>query len=217
MRPAVVTTRWWWVRHAPVTANKGRVYGQSDMPCEVDNRPAFEALARTLPRDAVWVTSHLQRTHQTAAAIVAAGLPGPDPIPGPDVISETELAEQSFGDWQGMTYTALAEQHGDAYHRFWLAPAHVAPPGGESFDTLITRVRGAIERLSQVHQGRDIIAVTHGGTIRAALAIALDLPSEVALAFNVDNLSLTRLEQFDGAAIGTGHAWRVVGVNLPPR
>ena len=26
------TTRWWWVRHAPVTVNNGCVYGQTDLP-----------------------------------------------------------------------------------------------------------------------------------------------------------------------------------------
>jgi len=32
---------------------------------------------------AAWVTSNLRRTHETARAIVHAGLPGPDPIHGP--------------------------------------------------------------------------------------------------------------------------------------
>ena len=116
------TTRWWWVRHAPVTVNNGCVYGQTDPVCDCDNEAAFSGLAGLLPRDAVWVTSHLTRTHMTAAAIVRAGLPGPDPVPGPGVIVERDLAEQSFGAWQGMKYTDLAALQAEAYHRFWLAP-----------------------------------------------------------------------------------------------
>jgi alpha-ribazole phosphatase len=208
-------TRWWWVRHAPVTVNDGRCYGQTDFPCDTSDTAAFAALARLLPRDAVWVTSTLLRTHLTAAAIVRAGLPGPDPIPGPDVLVEPELAEQNFGVWQGVRYEDLPHKQGEAYHRFWLAPAHIAPPGGESYDDLAARVTPAIRRLTREHAGRDIIAVTHGGTIRAALGEALDLTPEASLAVNVDNLSLTRLDHF--AEERGGHPWRVVAVNQPPR
>ncbi|HYM02404.1 MAG TPA: histidine phosphatase family protein [Stellaceae bacterium] len=207
-------TRWWWVRHAPVTINNGRCYGQTDLPCDCSNDAAFAALAQRLPKEAVWVTSPLQRTHLTAAGIVRAGLPGPDPIPGPDVLVEPELIEQHFGEWQGRTYAELAELNGNHWPRFWLAPAHEAPPGGESFVDLLTRAHPAIARLSAEHRGRDIIAVTHGGTIRAALALALDLAPEAALAITIDNLSLTRIEHFADANAARG--WRVTAVNQPP-
>jgi broad specificity phosphatase PhoE len=208
-------TRWWWVRHAPVTVNEGRCYGQTDLACDCTDAAAFAALARTLPKDAVWVTSTLKRTHLTAQAIVRAGLAGPDPIPGPDVLVESELAEQNFGAWQGVKYTELPYKQDDRFHPFWLAPAHVAPPGGESFVALLARVIPAVRRLTREHAGRDIIAVTHGGTIRAALSEALGLAPEVSLAINVDNLSLTRLDFFPDAK--GGHAWQVVAVNHPPR
>jgi alpha-ribazole phosphatase len=213
-RPSDTITRWWWVRHAPVTVNDGRCYGQTDLPCDVSNDAAFTGLAKALPKDAVWVTSALQRTHLTAAGIVRGGLPGPDPIPGPGVVVEPDLNEQSFGEWQGMKYADIAAMQAEAYHRFWLAPAHKAPPGGESFVHLQERVTRTIRRLNETYAGRDIIAVTHGGTIRAALAEALDLDPEAALAFTIDNLSLTRLERFDGPALG--HGWKVGVVNRPP-
>ena len=209
-----VVTRWWWVRHAPVTVNNGRCYGQTDVPCDCSNDAAFAGLAKLLPKDAVWVTSTLQRTHMTAAGIVRAGLPGPHPIPGPGVVVERDLAEQHFGDWQGVTYAELAERNGNRWPRFWLAPATHAPPGGESFVQLMARAHPAILRLSQEHAGRDIIAVTHGGTIRAALAQALDLAPEATLAVSIDNLSLTRIEHFPDAAVA--HPWRVATVNQSP-
>ena len=207
-------TRWWWVRHAPVTVNNGRCYGQTDVPCDCDNERAFAGLAQKLPKDAVWVTSPLKRTHMTATSIVRAGLPGPDPIPGPDVLVEPDLIEQHFGEWQGVTYAELAERNGNLWPRFWLAPAHHAPPGGESFVDLLARAHPAIERLSKTYVGREIIAVTHGGTIRAALALALQLAPEAALAVSIDNLSLTRIEYFPGAQVA--HPWRVTLVNQPP-
>jgi broad specificity phosphatase PhoE len=216
-RRPLLTTRWWWVRHAPVVVNDGRCYGQTDLSCVTDDPPAYRRLAQILPREAVWVTSNLRRTHETAAAIVAAGLPGPAAFPGPDMTVEPDLAEQHFGEWQGRTYASLAEEKAEEYHRFWLAPAVERPPGGESFVDLLARASRAIERLTQQFAGRDIIAVAHGGTIRAALAMALDLPPETALAFAVDNISVTRLDHFPDEAGGRGHAWRVAFTNQPPR
>src|SRR5205085_1231680 len=122
--------------------------------------------ARQLPRDAVWVTSNLRRTHETARAIVRAGLPGPDPIPGPQAEAIPDLAEQDFGEWQGLTYEELRQSRGGAFHRFWHAPAHERAPGGESFVDMMQRVARAIHLVLDVHRGRDVIAVAHGGTIR---------------------------------------------------
>ncbi|MCC7274360.1 MAG: histidine phosphatase family protein [Alphaproteobacteria bacterium] len=199
------TTRWWWVRHAPVRVNDGRIYGQVDHPCDCSDERLFSALAGELPRDAVWVTSTLLRTIQTADALRAAGAAGEEPL------REPAFVEQSFGDWQGIRYADLPALRGASVHRFWLAPAHEAPPGGESFVDLIERVSHGIDRLTEAHRGRDIVAVTHGGTIRAAIAHALQLPPETALAFSVDNVSLTRLDHVDGP--GLGHGWRVAVVN----
>jgi alpha-ribazole phosphatase len=208
------TTRWWWVRHAPVTLNRGCCYGQTDFPCDVGDAARFAALAKRLPEAAIWIASPLCRTHMTASALVAAGLDGPHSIPGPGIEIVPDLIEQHFGEWQGVRYDELAARRGDDWHRFWLAPAHETPPGGESFVALMRRVHAAIARLNESFAGHDILAVTHGGTIRAALALALDLAPEAALAFVIDNLSLTRIDYIPGP--GVGHGWRVGSVNQPP-
>lgn len=209
-----VATRLWWVRHAPV-AHEGRIYGQSDLPCDCSDAAVFAGLAEKLPPGALWVTSNLRRTHETAAAMVRAGAPGPHPIPGPEVIEIAEFAEQNFGDWQGLTYQELQDSRAGDFHRFWHAPAHEAPPRGESFVAVIARVSAAVHHLVEAHPAQDIIAVAHGGTIRAALALALGLDPEAALAFTIENCSITRIDRIDGP--GMGHGWRVVTVNRPPR
>src|SRR5260370_10114094 len=76
------------------------------------------------------------------------------------------------------------------------------------------RVAGAIHELLEPRRGRDIIAVVHGGTIRAALGLALGLEPEACLAFTMANCSVTRLDHIDGP--GMGHGWRIVTVNRPP-
>jgi alpha-ribazole phosphatase len=205
-----VTTCFWWVRHAPV-AHDGRIYGQKDMPCDCSDAAVFVGLARQLPKKAIWVTSNLRRTHETAQAIVRAGLPGPAEIPGPDVEDMPDLAEQNFGEWQGMTYEELRQSRGGAFHRFWHAPAHQRVPGGESFVDMMARVSWAILQLIEKHRGRNIIAVAHGGTIRCALGLALGLEPEHCLAFVTENCSLTQIEYIEGP--GMGHNWRVITVN----
>ena len=52
-------------------------------PARSTDGARFAGLAQRLPAQAAWVTSPLKRTHMTAAALVAAGLAGPDPIPDP--------------------------------------------------------------------------------------------------------------------------------------
>lgn len=200
-------TRWWWIRHAPVN-DGGRIYGHRDVPADVSDLAAFAVLAGWLPRGAVWVTSHLQRTAQTARALAAAGADLAEPHVEPD------LAEQNMGEWQGQIRAEIFARHGDP-RGFWVAPAEVVPPGGESFADLCARVAAAIERLNAAHTGRDIVAVAHGGTIRAALGLALGLTPAAALAFTTDNLALTRIDHAPGR--GGGEAtWRVVAVNLVP-
>ena len=209
-----ITTRLWLVRHAPVN-HAGRIYGQTDLSCDCSDTGSFTGLAEKLPRAAVWVTSQLRRTHETAAAIIRAGLPGPERIPGPGIIQMPELAEQNFGQWQGLTYEELRETRAGDFHRFWHAPAHEAPPGGESFIAVIGRVSKAVHRLVETYPGRDVIIVAHGGTIRAVLALALGLDPEASLAFTIENCSLTCVDRIEGR--GMGHGWRVVTVNRPPR
>jgi alpha-ribazole phosphatase len=206
----MLETRWHIVRHAPVDNPEGRIYGASDEPANTSNRAAFEALARSLPSGAVAVTSHLRRTHQTLDAIRAAGLELPEPV------MDSRLGEQNFGDWVGLTYDQAREKYGDAYDRFWLAPVAEKPPNGESFLDLSTRVRAAIEALTEQFSGRDIVCVAHGGTIRAAISIALDIAPEPAVRFATDNLSSTLIDWLHPEP-GFDGGWRVRGTNIPAR
>lgn len=204
------TTRWWLVRHAPVINPEGMIYGRLDIDCDCGDADAFETLARTLPRGAAWLTTPLARTRLTAGEILRRM--AEDPAPEPEI--EPDLVEQHFGDWQGRTHAALEAGGQGRDHRFWLAPAADRPPGGESFMDLCARVAHAVVAATARHAGRDIVAVCHGGTIRAALALALGLAPERALAFRIDTLSLTRLDHIP--VPGGQPAWQVGGVNLPP-
>jgi alpha-ribazole phosphatase len=157
---------------------------------DISDVTALSRLRAQLPADRSALTSSARRTQQTARALSLE----------PRV--EPAFNEQDFGEWTGRTHDELRRAFGGAYDDFWRAPASNRPPGGETFVEQIVRVRGAIDALP----AGDVIVVAHGGTIRAALAIALDLAAEAALAFVIDPWSLTRLDRLDGG-------WRIVAVN----
>ena len=201
-------TRWWWIRHAPVRVDEGRIYGQRDLPCDCSDAPVFSGLAALLPQDAIWVTSHLVRTVQTAKAIQAAGN-----FAAPEIHQDKDFVEQHLGDWQGLDRRSFLLNRQQEPDSFWYAAADERAPNGESFVDVIERVRAAVARVNRTYRGDDIVAVAHGGTIRAALVIALGLPPRGGFAFTIDNCSLTRLDHYHGKR---GAGWRVPMVNHLP-
>jgi len=193
------TTRWWWVRHAPVVdAHLHRLSGQSDVDADLSDGPSLQTLAAHLPPNAVWMTSHLRRTVQTAEALWAAGA-----VPG-KVRVERDFTEQNFGDWTGCCWADIG-----AADAFWEAPGTTRPPGekGESFADVCARVAMRIKDLTKTFAGHDMVCVAHAGTIRAAVALALGLSPDQALGLAVAPTSLTRLDHV------TDGSWCVVGLN----
>lgn len=205
MASAPASTRFWLLRHAVVEENsRAFLYGRMDVPICLASRAgqskAYQSLASRLPRPAIWVVSPLRRTRDTAHAIAAAG------YDLPALTVEPDLTEQDLGDWQGLVHADLPPLLAEPAHAFWPLGATETPPGGESMSQVIERVGAALERMAVLHAGCDVVAVSHGGAIRAALAHATGAGPDAVLHFAVQNLSLSVLERFE-------HGWRVVCVN----
>jgi broad specificity phosphatase PhoE len=201
-------TRLWLIRHAIVDENaRAMLYGIMDVPlCEtslLEQAPMYRALAARLPRTAVWKVTPLSRTRRTAEAIFAAGYPRSEPELEPDLI------EQSLGEWQGLPHAELPPRLTLPKHAFWPLAGLERPPGGETMTEVIERVGIALERLAAQHPDSDVVIVSHGGAIRAAVAYCLRIGPDNALHLTVQNLSLTRIERTD-------EGWRVVCVNELP-
>jgi alpha-ribazole phosphatase len=196
------TTRWWWIRHAPVINPDGKIYGQSDLAPDLSDDDQFNRLAETVPDNAVWVMTSLQRARETARKI-ANGV-----SPQPQISEEDSLREQAFGDWEMARWDEIPAKNKEDY---WTDPAHNRMPNGESFSDVVSRVSATVERLNTDHTGRNIIAVAHAGSIRAAICHALGVDPLAALSFHLSPLSLTRIDAIhrDGKLW-----WRVAGVNL---
>ena len=205
-------TRFWWVRHARVPEVADRMYGSLDVDCETTDAARFEGVAARLPANAVWVTSPLARTRQTAEALVAAGAPEPRLWLEPD----PDVAELDFGDYNGMTHLELfSTRKDDPFLGFWPMSPHERAPNGESFTMMRDRVARFVDRTVAAHPGADVVVASHRGPILAALQIALELPLDTSVAFTIDNVSLTRLRHHGDAARGGPH-WRVEEVAWLP-
>ncbi|MEO0413040.1 MAG: histidine phosphatase family protein [Pseudomonadota bacterium] len=203
-------TRWYWVRHAPVVGATGELYDTPDEPADVSDTAAFEALAASLPKKALWLTSDLHRARQTADSIAAAGNTPRERL------EDERLAEQHFGDWFGRgSDLALLSRHLGSQHNFWMVDAATRPNNGESFLDLMARAAAAIQEHSYTYREQTIVAISHGGVIRAAIAHALGLEPDRALGIMVENLSTTRLDYYPGP--GKGGDWRVVFLNKRAR
>ncbi|MGB0749485.1 MAG: histidine phosphatase family protein [Magnetospiraceae bacterium] len=199
-------TRFWLIRHAPIAPSSSHVInGQTDVAAEIGDIMTVANLAKVLPRKAHWYTSQLKRTRQTARALAAAV--GVDA----NIQKMNNLCEQSFGAWEGRSWNDLDPESDPMVARFWANPAETAPPGGEAYSAVVTRVSDALGELLARHQGRNIIIVGHAGTIRAALDMALDDAMGIGLRFHIAPLSLTRL---DATCIrGENPNWQIRTVN----
>ncbi|MBE1237700.1 histidine phosphatase family protein [Phaeovibrio sulfidiphilus] len=202
------TVRWWWIRHAPVPATPGLILGQMDLPCDTSDLDMMILLAERLPVAPTVLLSPLLRARQTLQALENAG------AVFHNAHEEPALLEQNFGTWEGRTWNDLtAGDHPDDTEGafFWKDPATGIPPGGESFETLVRRVDTGIRHWTDIVGTGDIVAVAHAGSIRAAMAVALDLDPAVALRLEVAPLSLTCLQHHAGAG------WSVQSMNeVPP-
>lgn len=194
-------TDWYWIRHAPVQGQESRYYGRLDVAAEAVQPGVASALARHLPNEAVWVAGPLGRMRQTALSLK----------PGVDPISIADFDEQDMGRWQGRSHQDV---YAESRHLDWSNPAELVPPHGESFADQADRVAGAIERLSAHYGGRSIVAVTHAGAIRAAIAYAMELDVAMALRIEVAPVSLTRLTHRLSDGVAT---WSVGTINLEVR
>lgn len=190
------------IRHGETEWNASlRYMGQNDVPLNERGRAQAAAAAERLARTgaAALYASDLARASETAA-IIGARL-GLAPRPAP------ELREIDVGQWEGLTPEELYRRYPEHMKEYDRDPARTVRLGGESYAQLQQRALAALQRIEAAHaQGDTLLAVSHGGTIRALLChvIGLDLAHFGRLW--LDNGSLTELRR---AASG----WRLTRLN----
>lgn len=157
----------------------GRLIGATDAAPTAAGIAACVDQGRDLGAE-VLIASDLARARAAGEAISAGT--------GVALAVDARWRELDFGTWDGL---APGEADGQALARFWDDPDRFPPPGGERWSALVGRVSAAIADLAV----RPTLVVTHGGAMRAALAVlcgfsvrqtwAIDLPYAGLLALRV--------------------------------
>lgn len=184
------------LRHGPTDWNgQGRVQGSIDTPLSEEGKARMRALLPPAGFDeAVVYCSPKLRARQTAACLGLKTLHLDD-----------RLAEQNWGDWEGLTRAEMLARDGDdAFERAGGRGLSFRPPHGESTGELHARLTAFFQAVAA--RGHDAIAVSHMGVLRAAYVLAtvwemsapmppeLDLKAALILALAADGTpSLSQL------------------------
>ena len=157
------------VRHGETDWNReSRFQGHADTTLNDVGRRQAAALARALESEgfsAVY-SSPLERAAETAR-IIASKL-------GLEVRLDESLMEVDVGSWSGLTRGEIETRYADGFAR-WREYGH-GWDDGETYEELGVRVLAGLRRIAESHPERHVLAVTHGGPIRSALAAADSVP-----------------------------------------
>jgi alpha-ribazole phosphatase len=199
-------TEWFLIRHAPVREVRKGIYDKEDGEAKLPEKNIIRALARDIPKNALWFVSPLLRTKQTAETLRAEiDKPG-------EMFFCDPLKEQSFGDWQGLSFEDIWQEIKELpAHNWSLLAADTTPPNGESFNDVQARVSRFIKDINEKYPSRPRVLVTHAGVIRSFIGTALELNNDAALSFGVDPFSLTHLIHQTGN--GKGGQWQLKSLN----
>jgi alpha-ribazole phosphatase len=160
----------------------GLMLGRTDCPSTIAGIGACVDQVGELGIEAL-ISSDLRRARAAADAIG-------DTLTLPVAI-DSRWREMDFGDWDGLS---SADIDGDAIARFWNDPDRCPPPAGERWSALLSRVRAAIDDLAPC----PTLIVTHGGAIRAALAVLCGFEQRQIWAFDLPYAALLSLRIWPG-------------------
>lgn len=159
MTREVTPTRVLLVRHGQSTWNaQGRWQGWADSPLSEIGEEQARAAAKHLPEVEAVVSSDLVRARRTAELICE----GRD-LPPAEIYRG--LRERGVGEFEGMTNPEIAERFPHLIGSDGSRPLDI--PGAEPIPSVIARVVAALTRVARSHEGRAVLAVSHGGVIRA--------------------------------------------------
>ncbi len=176
------------VRHGETAGNAERRFQTPDVPLSDVGRTQAAALAARLlatTRAQAILASDYLRAMETAAVIgERLGLP---------VTEEPALRERNFGDARGQLYADVGEQT----LALWRDPRYRIG-GGESWADVYERVEAFFERLKRTAPARELVLVTHGGTMSVALSYLEGKPIDEFQILPLENCALRSI------AIATG-------------
>jgi probable phosphoglycerate mutase len=188
------------VRHGETPWNReGRIQGWAPVGLTDRGREQARAAGQRLAEFDVdrLVASDLERACATATELQRVGVTA-------DLTLERAWRERDAGRLQGLTDDAVYDHRPDHDREESLVGLEPAPTGGESLDTVRSRVESGLASLrDQVGPDGTAVVVTHGGPLRLLLGFAEGLPPRQAI---------------EAHAPGNGsiHAFAVAGGSVDP-
>ena len=151
------------VRHALTDWNlEERCHGITDVPLGDHGIKMAQALVQSLAHinlDAVYC-SDLQRAIMTMEIVLAGRTP--------PIIADARLRERNFGKMEGNTHTRGLELWPDEVSE-WLQDHTYTMEGGETFEAFNQRVELCTDEIISANDGKTILIVAHGGSLRSLL------------------------------------------------
>jgi len=87
-----------------------------------------------------------------------------------------DLREITLGSWEGKTHTEVEKLNPVQFHNFWNKPELFNLENAETFESVQNRVISVIENLFDQYSGSNILVVSHGLSIKVAMAHYLKIP-----------------------------------------
>lgn len=179
-------TRLYLVRHGETEWNKAsRVQGRTDT--ELSNVGIMQArkLAKRLACENIdyIYSSSLKRALRTAEIVRE--------YKNCSIVESDKYHEICLGPWEGMCINEIKEKYGEHFRVYREDPANFKLPGAETFQQLADRTYNAIMEIVSCHKGGNILVVSHGTAIKAAIIRILGIDITNYTKFRIDNASIS--------------------------
>ena len=164
----MIVTRLFLVRHGATTATEeDRFSGTTGADLSAHGRSQVLRLGERLSQQKVSAiySSPLSRAMETARIIAHHCRVEP--------IARDGLQEIGHGHWEGLKRDEVERQFGAEYASWEADPFTFAPAGGESGVAVLARALPVIREIVAVHQGQQVIVVSHKATLRLVLSSLL--------------------------------------------
>jgi broad specificity phosphatase PhoE len=175
------------VRHGETLSNReNRVQGITDTELSAYGRKQVEKLSESLKNASIEgiVSSPLKRAYETAQGIAQY-----HNVP---IQVERNLQELNHGDFENIAMEELKEKHLPFLKKWFIDPASVVMPQGESLHDVQSRAWGAIEKI--INTSKNILVVSHSMTIMTILCRIRNMDLSFAREVRVDVASKTIVE-----------------------
>lgn len=148
------------IRHGESEYNRlGLLCGRHDSPLTDNGRAAAVRAGEQLkdiPLDAAFC-SPLRRAKETCRLVLSA-----HGGPVPEITEDRRIIERNFGYFEGKPLDGTPD-----IDRRWDVHFDGSVYGMESLESMVERVRSFLQDLKEHFSGKNVLAVSHNGTIRA--------------------------------------------------